>query len=254
MTRGTAASDRMLDLLEALLEGDEGGSLRAVAATLGLPSSTAHRMAAALGRRGFIAPAHRGHYVAGLRLANLVTRSDPHHTLAAVSRAALRRLATESGATTHLGIWDGEMVTYIVKEVGRGATLFTSEGGQLEAYCSAIGKVLLANLEPAKRDAYLSAGPFVALTDRTKIDPAQIEAELDAVARRGFALDQQEIAQDLFCIALPVHNASGTVVAAVSLSQTRPAAPLAEPTPALRRCVATIEQRLGVGKLDIGTT
>ncbi|WP_277969700.1 IclR family transcriptional regulator [Sphingomonas echinoides] len=250
MNSGTAASDKMLDLLETLLGGNQNGSLRAAAETLGLPSSTAHRMAAALVRRGFIAPAQRGHYVSGMRLANLVARSNPQDTLEAVSRPTLRALASESGATTHLGIWDGEMVTYLVKQAGRGATLFTSEGGQLEAYCSAIGKVLLAHIDPAKRDAYLLAGPFIALTDRTKIDPADIQAELDEVARLGFALDQQEIAQDLFCIALPVRDANGAVIAAVSLSVTGAAAKWVEPPAALRRCVATIERRLGTGGTD----
>lgn len=177
----------------------------------------------------------------------LLARSNPQDTLEAISRPALRSLALECGATTHLGIWDGEMVTYLVKQAGRGATLFTSEGGQLEAYCSAIGKVLLAHLEPAARDAYLSAGPFIPLTERTKIDPAHIQAELEEVARLGFALDQQEIAQELFCIALPVRDSGGTVLAAVSLSVTGAVPKWVEPPAALRRCVATIEQRLGAG-------
>lgn len=246
MSNGTAASDKMLDLLEALLAGEDDGSLRAAATALGLPSSTAHRMAAALVRRGFISPARRGHYVSGLRLANLVARSNPHNILIAVSRPALRRLAAESGATTHLGIWDGEMVTYLVKESGPRSTLFTSEGGQLEAYCSAVGKVLLAHLEQSKREAYLSAGPFVALTDWTKIEPVDIAMELDKALQSGFALDQQEIAEGLYCIAMPIHDANGTVVAAVSMSETKPAKKDVTPPAALRRCVASIERRLGV--------
>jgi DNA-binding IclR family transcriptional regulator len=242
---GTAAIDRTLALFENLVL--EGGtrSLGVIAEELALPSSTAHRMAALLVRRGLIAPVGRGYYVAGLALSELAALSDPHKILETTARPLLRRLARQTGATAHLGVWDGDMVTYLVKESGCRDTLFTREGGQLEAYCSAIGKVLLANLAPDRQDAYLAAGPFVALTDRTVVEPERIEAMLRQVAAQGYAVDQQEIADDLDCIALPIHGVRGQVVAAVSLSQLGATKMFLAPPLPLRLCAVKISARLG---------
>lgn len=242
---GTAAIDRTLALFEALVRDAGARPLSALAAELGLPPSTAYRMAALLARRGLIAPARRGHYAAGLTLADLGARTDPNRILAEAARPLLRRLARANRAIAHLGVWDGDMVTYLVKESGAGATLFSREGGQLEAYCSAIGKVLLAHLEPAKRDTYLAAGPFVALTEHTVTDPERIRAMLGDVIQDGFAVDAEEIANGLFCIALPVRDAGGRVVAAVSLSRSDAVAGISEPPADLQGCVFAIERRLG---------
>jgi DNA-binding IclR family transcriptional regulator len=111
------------------------------------------------------------------------------------------------------------MVTYRIK-TGRGAhDLFTRTGLQLEAYCSGIGKVLLAHLPVAERHAYLAAGPFVALTSHTITDPARLAVALDAVRAEGFATDLGEIVEDLQCLAVPVRQPDGRVRAAISVSR-----------------------------------
>lgn len=244
MPAGTAAIDRILALFGAIAQDDAVRPLSAIAAELGLPPSTAYRMAALLVRRGLIAPARRGHYRGGLALLDLAARCDPHRILADAARPMLRRLARETQATAHLGVWDGDMVTYVVKEAASGSALFTREGGQLEAYCSAIGKVLLANLEPDRQDAYLAAGPFVALTDRTVIEPERIRATLRQVVAQDHAVDEQEIANDLFCIALPVRR-DNRVMAAISLSRIGSRTHIDHPPPELRRCAEAIAVQLG---------
>ena len=90
---------------------------------------------------------------------------------------------------------------------------------QLEAYCSAIGKVLFAHLPEAERERYLAGGPFVPLTARTIVDPARLRGELDAIRICGFAIDDEEIAPGLRCMAVPLRNSDGAVQAAISVSQ-----------------------------------
>ena len=72
-------------------------------------------------------------------------------------------LAKRTGLTVHLGVFEGDMVTYLVKAAGV-TDVLTQEGMQLEAYCSGIGKVLLAFLPLDEREQYLAGGPFVRLT------------------------------------------------------------------------------------------
>ena len=71
----------------------------------------------------------------------------------------------------------------------------------------------------AERETYLASGPFVALTERTIVDPARLREELDAVRLQGFAIDDEEVAPGLRCMAVPLRRSDGRVLAAISVSQ-----------------------------------
>jgi DNA-binding IclR family transcriptional regulator len=218
---GAAALDRMLDFWMRLAGGD-GPTMRAVAEEMGIPRSTAYRWAAALERRGLVARAGPGRYVAGLALAGIGAAARPRDVLAAVARPMLRRIGDRPGRVAHLGILEDEMVTYLVKE-GRGsADVLTVEGLQFEAYCSALGKVLLAGLDPVQLDSYLAGGPFVRMTANTLVDPEAIRAELETVRWQGYAVDRGEVIDGLFCVAVPVRDADGRMVGALSVAGARP--------------------------------
>ena len=243
-TPGAASTERALALFTAIAEDGDGLSLSAHAERLGIPASTAHRLVDVLQRHGLVARTTRGHYIAGLRLAEIGAKVRPIEVVVAVARPAMRRLAKRYGTTVHLGILENDMVTYVAKEHGGGGEFFTREGGQLEAYCSAIGKVLLAALPPPERERYLAAGPFIALTERTQIMPEDIRQSLDRAARSGFATDDREVADDIQCVAVPVRRSDGSVVAGLSLS-VRSTAPVTLPAEALLACAAEITARIG---------
>jgi DNA-binding IclR family transcriptional regulator len=226
-------------------------ALSELAADLRLPRSTLYRLTGTLQAFGLITRSARGHYDVGLKLADAMRGVTPAGQLARLSRPALQHLADASQATAHLGVLEDGMVTYLVKAVGKGAdaaAVFTRENAQLEAYCSGIGKVLLAWQENAAREQYLAAGPFVKLTGRTISDPAALRACLGQVREDGFAKDDGEAADDLFCLAVPVRQGGDAVPAAISISFRRAecggramAAELAR----LRRCTAALAGVLG---------
>jgi len=239
------AIDRATELLVAIA-GDHGATpLQTHATRLGIPLSTAYRIVGTFTRHGLLARGRRGHFGPGLTLSAIGNAAQPRTILTEVARSPLRRLARHVQGTAHLGIIENDMVTYIVKEHSGGPTLFTREGGQLEAYCSAIGKILLAALPDDRLDDYLGAAPFVALTPKTVTDPTEIWQELMLVRQRGFAIDDGEIADGLFCIAVPIRRADGVIVAAMSLSREGTAAPGVSPPAALLDCARAIEARLG---------
>lgn len=120
------------------------------------------------------------------------------------------------------------MVTYELKAGQSAGDLFTQVGMQLEAYCSGIGKVLLAHLPEPAQTAYLSTGPFPALTNQTITDPVLLKDELDIVLRRGFALDDEEVVAGLQCVAVPILKQNGAVIAAVSASRATGTGPSTE--------------------------
>lgn len=186
---------------------------------MGLPRSTTHRILSELHAQGLILRLARGRYDIGLGLAEAVSAASFNGQLAQVSREPLARLVKRSGLTAHLGVFENDMVTYLVKAPSNeGAVSFTRENGQLEAYCSGIGKILLAHLPAPLSAAYLAGGPFIALTERTVTDPARLAVILDRARTDDYAMDEGEIADGLRCLAVPVRTPSGRVVAAISVS------------------------------------
>ena len=202
-------------LLRAVVDRD--APLAVHSRQLGLPASTTHRLAAALAAHGLLVRTGRGRFRAGLGLIDLAGRVAPGRLLAEVARAPLRVLARTLGTTVHLGILEGDMVTYLVKEP-RTSRVLTREGEQLEAYCSAIGKVMLASLSEAEQARYLGTAPFIALTDATLTTPAELASCLAAVGAEGVAYDDGEVDPGLFCVAVPVRRRGGQIVGALSQS------------------------------------
>ncbi len=214
--------DRALLLLSAIVEDHGGLTLSRLAGQLDLPPSTAHRMATTFARCGFLRTVGRGHYVVGPELVRLAPHLSLAPALAAAARPILVRLAGETGRVAHLGILEGDMVTYLVKAGRAGEALFTREGMQLEAYCSAIGKILVAALPEAEREAYLANGPFIRLTPNTIVEPERLRAMLEDVREGGLSTDTEEIAEGLCCVAMPVRDCDDRVIAAISLSGDSP--------------------------------
>lgn len=214
---GTASLDRGLQLLASIVDDDGATPAAALAAPLNLSGSSARRVLAALERQGLIARVAKGRYSGAGRLCALATAVDMHRLLTRLARPLLARLARKHRATGHLGVLDEGMVTYLVKEGPAAGHLFTRESGQLEAYCTGVGKVLLAGLTPPEFAEFLDT-TFVALTPRTITDPRLLRNEIDKVRERGYAIDDGEMDEDLYCVAVPLLGPSGRAIAALSLS------------------------------------
>ncbi|WP_353226734.1 IclR family transcriptional regulator [Novosphingobium sp.] len=210
---------RALAMLEAIIADGATRSVAAIARDLDVPVATAHRQVASLVADGYLARQGRGFHVAGPRLLRLLRQLDEKQVIANCAAPVLHRLAGDLRCVVQLGTLEGDMVTYRIK-TGEGAgDLFTRVGLQLEAYCSGIGKVLLAWLPDPDREAYLATGPFPALTSRTITEPGALRRELARVREQGHALDDGEIAEGLQCLAVPVRSPDGRVLAAISASR-----------------------------------
>lgn len=218
MTPRNQSLEKAVVLLRAIARNKADLPLTDLAAAVGLPVSTAHRLAASLEDLGLLVREKRGHYHIGPTIKELAGAHDEQSLLTRLGRPHVQRLARRHGKTAHLGIFENDMVTYLAKAHARGSRVRTIEGAQLEAYCSGLGKMLLAHLPKADRERYLSEGPFPRLTPATLSDPDDLRAELDRILKRGYALDNAEIHDDLKCVAVPIRNARGATIAALSLS------------------------------------
>lgn len=184
----------------------------------GLPEASGYRLIQTLEAVGAVVRVSRGRYRPGFLLTALSRKVSATELLTDASRGVLEEIAERFGATVHLGVLEQEMVTYIGKAAApRSVPVPTRVGAQQEAYCSAIGKVLLAGLSPESLDRFLRQGELVALTEHTITDPALFREEIRRVRADHFALDEGETHPHLCCVAVPIRGPDGATIAALSL-------------------------------------
>lgn len=209
----------MSEVLLGLLESDTPIDVSEFGQARGMPKATIYRYLSSLRAAGLIVRQRRGSYVPHPHFLRLLRRHDPNHVLGEYVRPYLQKLSADLGTTVHFGVLEDDMVTYIVKVEVDDETVFTQENQQLEAYCSAIGKVLLANLPSAAIDEYLAVGDFPYLTPKTVTHPGEIRKELARTRRRGYGMDSAEVDKQLYCLAVPVRDGRGNVLGAISASR-----------------------------------
>ena len=161
-----------------------------------------------------------------LTLANTYTASS---TLANAAQPILERMSAQFGESFSVATLDGEEIVYIARtSVTRVMSVDLHIGSRLPAFCTSMGRVLLAYLPQDQLDAYFARAHFTQYTPRTIISPEKIRLALRNVRRNGYALCDQELEVGLRSIAVPVYAGNGRVVATVNLSGHAPRMPMLE--------------------------
>jgi len=207
-------------MLHAFHEPDEWLTSAELSRRAQLPEASGYRMIQTLLEIGAVIQDGRGRYGPGMLLVSL-SRYVAHERLLRESASMiLEALAARLNLTVHMGVLDDGMVTYVVK-AGHNDRLdvHTKVGTQLEAYCSGLGKVLLAALPGHELESFLLEGDLVPLTPNTITEPNTFRTEIAEIRRQGWAMDNGEISANLRCVAVPVRDAAGRTVAAISISE-----------------------------------
>jgi IclR family acetate operon transcriptional repressor len=182
-----------------------------------LPEASGYRLILTLEQIGAVIRGPRGRYRPGMLLVSLSHNVAIGDLLREASADITTELAHQFDLTVHLGLLEGNMVTYVAKVcTATSLSLHTRLGSQLEAYCSGLGKVLLAALPQDQIESFIMEGDLVALTPYTITDRASLRAELTKVRLMGYALDDREIRADMRCIAVPIRDSEGRTIAAMS--------------------------------------
>ncbi|SOD60371.1 transcriptional regulator, IclR family [Streptomyces zhaozhouensis] len=222
MGRRVPAVSRALDILELFLEGDGTLSAPEITRRLQLPRTTVHELVTTLAARSYLVPVveQPGRYRLGVRTYQLGSRYAEQLDLAAEGQQVARSVAETCGETVHVAVLDGTDVIYIAKVDSTHAVRMVSAAGRrLPAHCTAVGKMLLASLSAEELDARLpDGGELPAMTANSITDVTALRAALTEIAARGVATESQESNADVTCVAAPVRDRSGRVVAALSVS------------------------------------
>jgi IclR family pca regulon transcriptional regulator len=262
---GTSQSvERGLAILSSFTADRRLMGVSELAQELGLSRSTAHRYIATLARLGYLYqdPATRK-YVLGPRVLELGFTAINSMELRDVAAPHLRRLCDETGHTVNMAILDDVDIVYIERfrasrRNQEAIDLDLHVGSRLPAYCTSMGKVLLAFLPDAERDEVLKRVTFARRGPNTLTSKTALLAELERVRGTGIAVNNEELAYGLRSVAVPVIAAGGEAVAAVNLAAHRTMASLddlvARIGPLMQRTAAEISAQLGYRPAPRGVT
>jgi len=131
----------------------------------------------------------------------------------------LAALSKDLGEIGHLAVLDGCEIVYLAKSEPSDPPPFVAHvGGRASAYCTSLGKVLLAAKSAAELEAHMRQCPLVARTARSITDPVAMVRELELVRRRGYAVDNEENRQGVKCVGVGIVDYRGVTVAAMSVA------------------------------------
>lgn len=212
--------DRALAALAILAKSSSDCSLAELCPALKLHKSTVHRLMMVLEQHRLVVKnPETGRYRLGLRLYELGSRAIERLDLRGRARPYLDQLQDEFGETVFFCILDEGQVFYVEKvESQRSVRTACTVGSRAPAYCTAVGKAMLAELPEAEVNKIVRRWGLKAVTPKTITTAGALRAELKTVRARGYAIDDEEKEEGLRCIGAAVRSHSGRLAAAMSIS------------------------------------
>jgi len=209
-----------LSILDYLASTGNEAGVTELAQFLGTHKSTASRLLATLNARGYVSRnPQSGKYGLGLHLLELSRVKLDQIDLRQLARPYLEELVSSTGETAHLAILDRGRVVYMDKvDTPQTLGMRSRIGYRIAAHCTALGKALLAHLPAEELDAILDPDSMTRFTSNTITDLDTFKLHLASVRERGYAIDDEEHEDGIRCIAAPIKDHAGRVVAAISVS------------------------------------
>lgn len=190
-----------------------------VAEASGLDRATARRCLLTLAQAGY-ADWDGKFFTLTPRVLRLGTACLATMPLPQIVQPHLDRLSEEFGESTSVSILDGAEIVYVARAAQRKVmSIALMPGSRLPAHCTSMGRVLLAALPPDEARAILGPGPLPARSPRTQTDPEAVMAELSRVRIQGYAINDQEVEENLQSLAVPLIGARGRVIAALNVGR-----------------------------------
>lgn len=217
---GASPSLKAIAVLETLARSERPLSLSELSALLAIPKPTLHRIVRLLERARFVEREPGGRrYVGGGRLLGLALDIFGGSTRAAPRRAIIEALASEVGETCNLGVMVANHVVYVdrVETIWPFGLRF-EPGSRVPLHCTAIGKLLLAHQPEGRREQLIAGAALQRYTPNTLTDPDALRRDLDRIRETGVSVDDQEFLAGVVCVAAPVADADGRVIAGVAVS------------------------------------
>jgi IclR family acetate operon transcriptional repressor len=211
---------RSMALLNALSYFSQGLTLSELAKKVGLANSTAHRLLTTLQNERFVRfDSERSVWLIGVQAFRVGSAFLRSRDVVAIARPFMRLLMQQEGETVSLAVEDrGEIVYLSQVETQKMMRAICGLGGRADMHCSGIGKALLASYPQEQLQKLMSGIHFSRQTRHTLTDAAELSRELKKIRDRGYAVDDEEVAVGLRCVAATIFDENGYPLAGLSLS------------------------------------
>ena len=240
---GDGTIGKALDVLDRVAASGRPVRFMELADSCPYPRATLYRFLQALTNQGMLAfDPERQTYAPGMRLVRLAHAAWQQSSLAPIARPHIDRLSRRVGTTVHLAQIDNGHVLYVDKRnAAEPIEMFSQAGKVGPAYCTGIGKAMLAVLEPEAQERALEMQSFRRFTATTIPTREALKRELEQIRRRGHACDREEHEPGIICVAVPILTPAGRVrggLSATSSTARSDLAALEALAPDLRRSAA----------------
>ena len=216
MELGAAA--RALYLLETLSRV-RSANLETLSREADLPKATALRLLTTLVEHGYVSRDSSDQYSLTLKMFTVGSRALGSVELLDVANPVAGRLRDKTGETVHIGILEENRAVYVLKRESLYTIRMNSRVGRsIPLHCSAIGKCLLASMTDDQIRKIAAEEGLKRYTSRTICSVEELLGEVAKVRQQGYAFDDGEHEEGIFCVAAPIKDTYGDTVAAMSLS------------------------------------
>lgn len=214
------SADRVLDIFELFAEEQDTLSLTDISRKLGMPTSSAYKLLQNLLNRGYLETDKHGKtFRLGYKLFEIGSKVSRNSDYATEFQHVASRIINDINESVFLSIRNGDKVLYIAEKQSTHPVRFVSHlGMQLPLHATAMGKVLLSGLSDDEVLRLYPNNELGKLTEHTLADMPELLAQLRHIRQEGVAFSSGEAVQGIRCVAAPITNATGQVVAAMSVS------------------------------------
>ena len=217
---GVQSIGRAFAILEEVARNRDGIGLADLSKKVGLHNSTTFHLVKTMVSLGYIRQLKDSkRYRIGRPLFALAASALDEMEMVSMAMPVLDDLSRATGESSHFATRMSDAVVVMARTPGPGAFQLTDRVGVVRpAYCTALGKVILAALRPDQLDRYLERVELKSLTTKTITNAQRLRRELQEIRRSGIAIDDGEFDTEMRCAAMPVHDFSGQVVGAIGIS------------------------------------
>ncbi len=213
--------DRAIQILEELALHRDGCGVTSLAALTGLHKSTVHRLLNALMARGYVSKnIENDKYSLGMKVLYLGSAILDRMDVRTVAKPFLEQLCRDTDEVVHLSTIDGTEAVYIdkVESPNKNIRMYSQIGKRVPLHCTGVGKVLLAWLPDSEVEYILGVKGMEPYTQNTITSIEGLKKHLAEIRKNGYAFDELEHEEGIRCVAAPIFNMNGKVVASVSIS------------------------------------
>lgn len=211
--------DRALTMLDKLRFERKGLGVNEIAKEFGFPPSSTFRILKTLELRGWVFQLSDDSYIAGEKLSFVLEKNNLFLALKDVGSFVMGRYSKKHNKAMNLSVREGARC-YILQQSRSDNPIdyIPPLYSELPFYASSGGKILLSELPSCLVDEIINSNQMLQLTEHTITEPELFRQELDSVAKQGFAFDFKESAENGSCIAVPIRDSEGNIIAALSFS------------------------------------